>query len=252
MGVDALSPLDLVNLDALANVSEEQREALAKAASVILCAAGVFVRPFALAVVLDGEITLTSGDGSRVIARLGPGVLVHMRGTLETTLPLLVAVTTDDTTLALWTDDALNSTFAATPWVEEDLRVEGDRLQAWAQVAESPLAARLHDDVRLRLFGKLVARTLSAGDTLVAEGDPVQGLILVGAGSVMTGLEGALGAQALTSGEFVFPGAALSAARAESNARAGFGGAVVLVADRATTQELVSTEPLLLEILAGM
>jgi hypothetical protein len=249
MGPDALSAMDLANLDALANVSEDQREALARSASVILCASGVFVPPFALALVLEGQVTVATADGSRVIARLGPGVLIHTRGTLETTLTLLVAVTTNDTTLALWNEDTLDDALAKSPWVDEDLCAEGDRLQAWAQVADSPLAARLHDDVRLRLFTKLTARTLVAGDDLIAEGEPVPGIFLVGAGSIKT--EGADGRE-MTSGEFVFPEAAMTAARAKARARAGASGAVVLVANRKTTQELCSTEPLLLEILAGM
>ena len=168
---------------------------------------------------------------------------------MDTTRPLLVAITNDDTTLALWSDKALNDALSTSPWAFEDLRAEGDRLQAWAEVAESALAASLHDDVRLRLFGKLVVRTFAAGDELVAEGDAVQGLFLVGAGTIAIG---GTDPRELTSGEFVFPGAALTAARAESTARAGAGGAVVLVADRKTTQELCSTEPLLLELLAGM
>jgi hypothetical protein len=249
MGPGALSALDLANLDALANVSEDQREALAKSASVILCASGVFVPAFELALVLEGQVTVATADGSRVIARLAQGVLIHARGTLEATLGLLVAVTTHDTTLALWSAEKLEEALATSPWVDEDLRAEGDRLQAWAQVAESPLAGRLHDDVRLRLFSKLTVRTLAPGDDLLTKGEVVPGLFLVGAGSVST--DGPQPRE-MRSGEFVFPDASISASRADATAKAGPAGAVLLVANRKTTQELVSTEPLLLELLSGM
>jgi len=249
MGSDALSPMDLANLEALANVSDDQREGLARAASVILCAAGVVVPSFAMALVLEGEVTISNASGTRMIARQKEGTLIHARGTLEDTVGLRVTVASDDTTLAVWSAETLTEVLSTSPWVEEDLCAEGDRLQAWAQVADSALAARLHEDVRLRLFSKLKVKTLSAGDDLIAEGEPVPGIFLVGAGAITVA---SAPPTDLRSGEFVFPEATLGAARASSSARAGTAGAVVLTGDRKTTQELCSTEPLLLEILAGM
>ena len=82
----------------------------------------------------------------------------------------------------------------------------------------------------------------------MATGNPIPGIFLVGAGTIEVGPEPAT---VLRPGEFVFPEATLTAARARMTARAGLGGAVVLCADRRTTQELCATEPLLLELLAA-
>jgi CRP-like cAMP-binding protein len=121
-------------------------------------------------------------------------------------------------------------------------------MQAWAQVAASPMATRLHEEVRLRLGSRLTARVLLPGAELVRAGEQVPGLLLVGAGKIT--IDEPLAA-VVGPGRFVFAGATLTAARASATARAGDGGAVVLCADRRTTQELCVTEPLLLEVLAG-
>jgi signal-transduction protein with cAMP-binding, CBS, and nucleotidyltransferase domain len=110
------------------------------------------------------------------------------------------------------------------------------------------MASQLHEDVRHRLAERLTVRVLRPGAELVAAGQPVSGMLLVGYGSVSLDLEGA---QPIRSGEFVFPEATMSAGRATVSASAGERGAVMLVADRRTTQELYATEPLLLELLAA-
>jgi hypothetical protein len=95
---------------------------------------------------------------------------------------------------------------------------------------------------------RLTARTLQPGAELVLAGQPVPGLLLVGVGTIVVDEPIP---KVIASGRFVFAGATLSAARASSTARSGDLGAVVLCADRLTTQELVATEPLLLELLAA-
>ena len=53
-------------------------------------------------------------------------------------------------------------------------------------------------------------------------------------------------------GEIVFASEIMGAGKAHASARAGKGGALVLVADRSVAQELLVTCPPLLEIFAGM
>jgi hypothetical protein len=254
LGADALSPLDLAGVPALAKLSDAQRARLVQAASVVVCMADVELPDFELVLVLDGEVSVRTGASGALITRLGPGAVLRAHGTLASD-PLAASsagtprfvVTADDSTLALWSAARLAKALADAPDTDEELRAQGDKLVAWTAVAESAMAMRLHEDVRLRLFERLTARSLAAGVELVKAGDAVRGILLVGAGSIV--VDQAAGS--IGPGEFVFAEATLSAAKCKAAARAGAAGAVVLCADRQTTQELWATEPLLLELLAG-
>ncbi len=245
MGPEALSPLDLEGIATLAAATPDERERLVAKARVILCADGVELPECGLALVLEGEVTATLDENGSVIVRVGPGGLMCRRGTLDLATGVHLEVTAADSTIALWSEAALSASVAEEAL--DALRAQGDRLLAWTCLARSALAARLHDDVRLRLFERFTPRALAPGAELLAGGQPVPGILLVGDGSVtIDGVQ-----QIVGTGEFVFPEATLSAARAPATARAGGQGAVVLASDRKTTQELWATEPLLLELVAG-
>jgi len=153
----------------------------------------------------------------------------------------------DDTTVALWTEAALGRGVLEPAAVDAALRAQGDLLIAWTRLATTAFGARLHEDLRVRLFPRFTAKALWPGAELVALGDPVVGILLVADGAVEIDGNGS----ALEPGSFVFPEATLLAGRAPATARAAAGGAVVLAADRRTTQELWATEPLLLELLSA-
>jgi hypothetical protein len=248
LGADSLSPMDLAGVAALAGCSEAQRSELVRHSRVILCASGAELPHFALALVLEGEVIATSEQDGETVARVRAGGLVRTRGTLDVATSARFSSAVDDTTVAVWTDARLAACLADAPAVDQRLRSEGDRLQAWTAVTTSALSSRLYQDVRLRLVDRLEARALRPGAELVGAGASVPGLFLVGVGSVT--LDAPLNAM-IRSGEFVFPDATLSAGKATATARAGNEGAVVLCADRRTTQELWATEPLLLELLSS-
>jgi len=246
MGEGALSAMDLAGVAALAGLGEEARERLVRDATVILCTSDVLLPDFAFALILEGEVSARS-EGGHLIARFGHGAIVRTRGTLAVPFPAAFTATLDGTTMALWSESSLARALETTPAVDGALRSAGDGLQAWTYVAASPMGARLHEDVRLRLVTRLTARALRPGAELVRAGDAVPGLLLVGVGKITIDEPVA---HVLGPGKFVFAGETLSAARASATARAGDDGAVILCADRGTTQELCVTEPLLLELLA--
>ncbi len=248
LGKDALSPLDLVSVTPLAGSSEGQRTRLVQAARVVLCASGAALPEFGLALVLEGEVLATSERDGETVARTRQGAVVRTRGTLDVAATVRFSAGVDDTTVALWTEADLATALAGGPPIDTRLRAAGDRLQAWAGVTASKLSSRLYPDVRLRLVDRLDARALRSGAELLRAGDAVSGLFLVGLGTIAVGppLNVEVGP-----GSFVFPEATLSAAKAKATARAGRDGAVVLLADRRTSQELWATEPLLLELLSG-
>jgi CRP-like cAMP-binding protein len=248
MGPDALSLMDLADVEALGEASADQREGLVRAATVLLCSAEVEVPSFGLALVLEGEVDASLEQDGPTVDRFGPGSVICTHTGLEIATGVRFLATTDDTSLALWPRAALRQALLEVPSIEARLRAEGDRLRAWARVAASPLASHLHEDVRLRLTRRLTARTLAPAADLVLAGQAVPGVLLVGEGTVT--IDDAR-ATVVRPGEFVFPEATLTAARADATARAGRDGAIVLCADRHTTQELCATEPFLIELLAA-
>jgi CRP-like cAMP-binding protein len=112
------------------------------------------------------------------------------------------------------------------------------------------LGQRLSPDLRTGILDKLTIRTLGARETIVPEGVPVPGILLLAAGKVDLVAEDESTTE-VAAGQFVLPNEALSAGPSPVTARAGVGGALMFIADRKTTQELFATEPLLLELLAG-
>jgi CRP-like cAMP-binding protein len=201
-----------------------------------------------MAVVLEGEVVATVGDGDAIVARFGPGSVVTTVGTLGAIAFARFTATSDDTMIALWDGASLRTALASDPVASSALHAVADRLQAWASLTTSAMGVALHEEVRLRLFERLDVRSLPAGQELLAANEVVGGMFIVGAGAIV--VDGATTGP-LEPGSFVFAGATLSAGRATASARASDHGAIVLCADRRTTQELYATEPLLLELLAA-
>ncbi len=240
--------MNLAGAQALAGSSEEQREQLRRDRDRRPRASEVLVPSFGFALVLEGEVTANVAHDDAVVCRFGEGAVIRVIAAAGNTTGVRFLATMDDTTVALWSEAALERALLGAPAIEARLRADGDRLRAWARVTASPLAARLHEDVRLRIAGRLTARVLAPAAELVLAGEAVPGVLLVGGGTIT--VDGAR-PTVLQPGEFVFPDATLTAARASATARAGQDGAIVLCADRHTTQELCATEPFLIELLAA-
>jgi signal-transduction protein with cAMP-binding, CBS, and nucleotidyltransferase domain len=136
------------------------------------------------------------------------------------------------------------------PWVEDDLRTSADRVQALAGATLGALGQRLSVELRTSIVERLTIRTFAEHEAIVTEGVSVPGLLLVGAGTVTLVSDDAPPTQ-VGAGQFVLAAEALSAGASPATVRAAQGGALVLIGDRKTTQELFATEPLLLEIFAG-
>ncbi len=248
LGPDALSVIDLAGVEALADTSEDRRLHLVTAATVVVCASGIDVPSFGFALVLEGEVTANVEQGGTIVGRFGQGSAIRACADPDDAIGVRFLATVDDTTVALWSEAVLAQALSDAPSVDARLRADGERLRAWARVAASPLASRLHEDVRLRVVSQLRARVLAPAAELVLTGEAVPGILLVGGGTITIDKAGG---NVIRPGEFVFPEATLTAARAGATARAGSEGAIVLCADRHATQELCATEPLLIELLAA-
>ena len=242
--------LDLAAVEALADLPDDAREAFGAAATMHTIARDEEVSHFALALVVEGSIDVSATIVDAPALRLEKNAILRSRGTLVPGVPLRLVCASAQATLATWNDAAVAEAFRTCPWVEEDLRVVTDRVQAAAGVTMGPLGDRFDQSLRAHFTGKLTLRSLAPGEVLVAQGKPAP-IAVVGIGEILVTKNGER-SETLRPGDFVFPSQTLAHGKAPATVAAGPGGAVVLYGDRAVSQELLMGFPPLLEVLASI
>lgn len=245
--------MDLSHVEALSDLPDDARAAFARAARVKTLAREDEVSGFALALVLDGDVDVSATIVDAAAQRMGAGAVMRSRGTIEHFSPMRLIGASETARVATWDEHAVSDAFHSCPWVEDELRVAGDRLQALVGITMGPLGERLDASLRADLVRRLQLRTLAEHEVITTKGAPTVGLIVVGGGELeLMAEDGSPSGEILRAGEFLFPGESLRAAPAPSTVRASLGGALVLHAERGVAQELLVTCPPLLEIFAGM
>jgi hypothetical protein len=242
--------LDLGNVEALADLPDDARDAFGLAATMHTIATDEEVSHFALALVVDGEIDVSATIVDAPALRLERNSILRSRGSILPGVALRLVCASPTALVATWNDAAVAAAFRTCPWVEEDLRTVTDRVQASAGVTMGPLGERFDQALREHLTSKLTLRSLAPGEVLIAQGKPTP-IALVGIGDLTVTKSGQR-AETLRPGDFVFPTQILAHAPAPATATAGAAGAVVLFGDRAVAQELLMSFPPLLEVLATL
>ena len=253
MAIPSIPPAKILDLDAVEEFSDlpdDAREAFASAATLHELNEGEEVATFALAYIVEGsfEVAATMVDAPAV--RLEQGAVLRARGTTEEGVPMRLIATKGAGVVATWSDVSVNEAFRHIPWVEEDLRAAADRVQTLVGITIGPLGERLDVSIREQVVAKLKMRQLLPAEIVVNKGETVPmlldgiGELELMAGDVVSGVVG--------SGEFLFPTEVLGMGDAPMTARAGKGGALVMLGDRGVAQELLVTCPPLLEVFAGM
>jgi hypothetical protein len=249
--VDLVNSVDLSEVTAFSDLPDDHRDAFARAAIVRDLTCNEEISGFALALILDGSVDLAATTVNTPAQRLEAGEVVRARGTLDHVAPLRLVTASESARVATWNEAAVDEAFRTCPWVEDDLRVAGDRLQALVGVTMGPLGERLDPVLRAQVASKLTLRALAEHEVFATRGKPVPGLFVVGAGELeLVGDDGSPDGTVLRAGDFLFPHEVLRAGPAPSTVRASRGGALVLFADRHAAQELLVTCPPLLEIFA--
>jgi hypothetical protein len=183
--------------------------------------------------------------------RLEAGAVLRARGTIPSIAPVRLVGAAEYSLVATWDDHAVTEAFRTCPWVEDELRAAGDRLQALVGITMGPLGERLDPALRADVASRLRLKVLSAYETFTTRGSAIPGLLVVGAGELeLLGDDGASIGVVVRTGEFLFPSESLRAAPAPNTVRATKGGALILLAERGVAQELIVTCPPLLEIFA--
>ena len=246
------SGVDLSHVEPLSDLPDDARAAFGGAAKVQQLARDEEIAGFALALVLDGSVDVSATIVDAVARRLDAGAVLRARGTIDHVAPIRLVGASESARVATWDEEAVEEAFRTCPWVEDDLRAAGDRVQAEVGATMGPLGERLDPLLRADVTSKLTLRVLGEGEVFAKRGQSIPGLLVVGAGELeLVGDDGVSDAAPLHAGEFLFPAEVLRAAPAPATARAARGGALVLFAERRVAQELLVTCPPLLEIFAG-
>jgi len=245
--------VDLSAIEAFSDLPDDARDAFAGAATVQTLAREDEVLGFALALVLDGSVDVSATIVDAAAQRMSAGAVLRARGTIEQFSPVRLIGASESARVATWDERAVTEAFRTCPWVEDELRAAGDRLQALVGITMGPLGDRLDPALRADVMSRLQLRTLGEHEVITTRGGATVGLLVVGGGELeLLGEDGAPNGTVLRPGEFLFPSESLRAAPAPSTVRASRGGALVLLAERGVAQELLVTCPPLLEIFAGM
>lgn len=247
-------PAPSISLDgiaAFADLPDDARVDLAHLARLESLAPEEEVPVAGLLLIVDGAASIqpTILDTTAAVAK--PRQVLYARGSLSRGFPLRVVAEDEPVKLAIWSDEVIDLALASLPWVVDELRDQADRLQALAGAALGRLGERLDTSLREAVLDRLEVRVLNEGEVLAHEGQPVPGMVIVGAGTVELS-EPSGASRKLMPGDLLFPTEVLGAGPAPSTARAGMGGAIVLFGHRGLSQELLVTWPPLLEVFAGM
>ncbi|HEY6463229.1 MAG TPA: hypothetical protein VIY73_23840, partial [Polyangiaceae bacterium] len=234
------------------DLPDDARADCAAAATVTSLARDEEVSGFALALVVEGSVDVAATIVDSPARRLDAGAVVRARGTIDHVEGLRLIAVSDGARVATWSEEAVDAAFRTCPWVEDDLRAAGNRLQAEVGVTFGALGERLDPMLRADVLAKLTLRALGEHEVFAMKGKPIPGLLIVGSGELeLLGDGDAVEGKPLRAGDFLFPTEVLRAAPAPSTVRAAKGGALILFAERHAAQELLVTCPPLLEIFAS-
>ena len=239
-------------MDALADLPDEARDELERVATVHRLARDEEIMGFALAYVIEGTIDVAAQIVDTPAERLQAGAVLKGKGTVAESVPLRLVGASESAVVATWEAAQIEPAFKSCPWVEDELRERANHVQALVGVTLGPLADRLDASIRQQVTSRLRLRELAEGEIEVDVGVLVKELCIVGAGCIelVDAADKVIGT--VVAGQILFAQEIMAGGKAPSRARAGAGGALVLVADRGVAQELMVTCPPLLEIFAGI
>lgn len=206
---------------------------------------------FAVALVTRGAVRLmpTVVDATCRIARKGE--VLFTQGTIAESAHVRIVGLEADSRVAIFSRDELERATSSCPWVADELAEVADRHLAFAGAVLGPLGDSLDEMFRFMVLDKCSVKSKAEGVRIAEGGKPMNGMYVVGAGSVELLDDAGHVTETLSMGDFVFPETVLTAGPASQSVRIGAGGALLLYADRMAAHELLATCPPLIELLAG-
>ncbi len=243
--------IDLTEIPGLQDLPDDAALALARTAKLVSLHRGEEVSSFGVALVTRGAVQLmpTVVDASCAHARKGE--ILFTKGTLESEVAVRAVGYDPGSRVAVFSKEALEEATSSCPWVADELAEVADKYLAFAGAVLGPLGESLDETFRFMVLEKCTVKSKAPGVVIGTAGAPMDGMYILGGGSLELIDERGGVSEELSLGDFVFPETVLSAAPARQTIRAGKDGALVLFADRMSAHELLATCPPFIELLAG-
>ncbi len=243
--------IDLMEVPGLQDLPDEAARLLAQGAAIRSLGVREEVSAFSVLLVTAGSVQLmpTVADAACAYARRGE--VLFTQGTFEDGVAVRVVGAEPGTRVALFDKEMLSAATSDCPWVFDELSEVANKYLAFAGGVLGPLGDSLDDMFRFMVLEKCSVKSKPAGVIIAEAGKPMDGMYILGGGSLeVLAPDGSVKEQ-LNLGDFVFPETVLSAGPASATVRAGGSGALVLYANRMGAHELLATCPPFIEILAG-
>jgi hypothetical protein len=241
--------LALDEVDAFDDLSSEMHQRLVGLARLETLAADEEVSSFGATLLLSGDATVCATIVDAPASRTSPRTLVTARGSLAEAIALRVVAGARGATLAVWEQADIEEALKDCPWVIQELAQHADRIQAIAGATMGALGD-VDETSRNLLLDQLTVRVVSPLETITAEGANPPGVVVVGVGTIEIHGGGAA-ERSLRSGDLLFPRSVVEGRPAPRSARAGAGGAVLLVGEAKIAHQLLVTAPQLVIALSG-
>ncbi len=246
------APEDLSTVEALADVPEDERNAFARLGTLMTLAPEQDVEAPPLIVVLRGEVEVRTPGFLTTIDAItkSQARLLSPRPPAEGSFRLHAGF--KGASFLAFDLDAVATLRTAAPWVLDEFEQGSDDLHVMAGAVRGPLGERLDGSMLSLVLDRAETMRLAPHATVVKHGEPVRALVVCGGGSLSLRVADAPDAMEIGSiepGEILYPSELLARQPAPSTVRAGERGALVLVATRQSTAELLATVPPLVELL---
>jgi hypothetical protein len=246
-----ISGIELGSVPGLEDLPEESQQDLVSAAELHTLAPDEEVSGFELALVIEGAVSVMPAIADVSAAQAKRGDLIFSQGHLDDGVPIRVVASRAGAKVASFSKNAFEAAVRDCPWVGDELKAVGDRLQALAGVAMGPMGEELDDMLRNLVIERCEVRRLLPNEVVAQPGKPVPGMVIVGAGRIeVVDEKRPAPLDELGPGSFLYAAQILQAAPAPHTARAGKEGALILFAERKVAHELMVSVPPLLGIFA--
>jgi hypothetical protein len=243
--------IDLMEIPGLQDLPDDAALALARTARLVSLHRGEEVTSFGVALVTRGAVQLMPTVADAPCAHARKGEVLFTKGTLHTEVAVRAVGYDPGSRVAVFSQEALLEATSASPWVADELAEIADKYLAFAGAVLGPLGRSLDDMFRFMVLEKCTVKSKAPGAIIGQAGAPMDGMYILGGGTLeLLNPDGSVSGE-LALGDFVFPETVLSAAPARQTIRAGKDGALVLFANRMGAHELLATCPPLIELLAG-
>jgi hypothetical protein len=244
----SISSTEVGHVEALEDIPDDARTSLIDAARAISLAADETFPAPAAVMVLVGDIEVRSARHAARIDLIEPGQMRLLAPVPPAESELIIVGGAGGARVLAIAQDRIERLRKVAPWVVQELEPASDDVHVVAGALRGKLGVRLDGAVLDEILDCTDVVRLQPSVVVVKRGEPVRALIVVGAGelALRTG-DGPDGR--VVAGEVLFARELIDGLPAPAQVRAGPAGALLLVANRASTTDLLARAASLVEIL---